>query len=377
MIPKVVFWSSVDAAIFLRATVNSIRAAGIQIEHRAVISIDFYRKAVTPIQRIVLRLRMYVEYPVRLAWAAIVEREPRIWVVTTNTFFAPWIVLLFSRRNQAVIHLVWDLFPDALIEDCTRTNWIHRRIADVVQRIFSGVSANVFIGQRLLEHAKSRFSEVPRTHIIPVGADARVFVNCPPRLVEFNIAVDILYCGNLGSMHDTKTLIDALDSPVACIDQQLGFTLNFNASGSLYEAFKKQVNEIEWVTSQNFRFESSLSDEEWIKRMTRAHVALVTMKPGSEKVVMPSKTYSALAAGQAILAICPSDSDLANLVRDENCGWVVSPGQSHEFRHALTEIVSNRSLLLLKRENAYRAGQYKFSDKSVAKKWVELFGKIC
>ena len=91
---------------------------------------------------------------------------------------------------------------------------------------------------------------------------------------------------------------------------------------------------------------------------------------------MPSKTYSALAAGQAILAICPSDSDLANLVRDENCGWVVSPGQSHEFRHALTEIVSNRSLLLLKRENAYRAGQNKFSEKSVAQKWVELFGII-
>lgn len=373
---KVVFWSSVDAAIFLRATVNSIRAKGIQIEHRAVISSGYYRKAVTPIQRIILRVRMYIEYPVRLAWAAIFDREPRIWVVTTNTFFAPWIVLLFSRRNQAVIHLIWDLFPDALIEDSSRTNWIHRRIASVVQRIFTGVSANVFIGQQLLEHAKSRFIEVPRTHVIPVGADARVFENCPPRLVELNIAVNILYCGNLGSMHDTKTIIDALGSPLACLDQQLGFTLNFNASGSLYEAFKKQVNEIQWVTSQNFRLESSLSDEEWIERMKNAHVALVTMKPGSEKVVMPSKTYSALAAGQAILAICPSDSDLANLVRDENCGWVVTPGKSLELRQVLNEIISDRNLLQLKRENAYRAGQNKFSDKSVAQKWVELFGKI-
>lgn len=378
MTRKVIFWSSVDAAMFMRATVDSICATGVQAEHRFAISGTAYRKASTPWERIVLRLRMYIEYPIRLAWACAIDREPRICVVTTNTFFAPWVALLFSRRHQLVIHLVWDLFPDALIEGNNRahSDWIASRIAGVVQQIFSGVAANVFLGRRLLEHAKSRFREVPRAHIIPVGADARVFANFPPRLVGLDMPVDILYCGNLGSMHDTKTVLNALQSPMGCTEQQLGFSLHFHASGPLYAAFKKQVQEIDCVAARNTLLASTLSDVEWTQRMKQAHVALVTMKPGSEKVVMPSKTYSALAAGQAILAICPSDSDLARLVREENCGWVVTPGCPAELWDALTAIASDRNLLQTKRENAYRAGQSKYSDKVVAREWVKLINDL-
>jgi glycosyltransferase involved in cell wall biosynthesis len=378
MTRKVIFWSSVDAAMFMRATVDSICATGVHAEHRFAVSGTAYRKASTPWERIVLRLRMYIEYPIRLAWACAIDREPRICVVTTNTFFAPWVALLFSRRHQLVIHLVWDLFPDALIEGNDRTNydWVASRIAAVVQQIFIRVAANVFLGQRLLEHAKSKFREVPRAHIIPVGADARVFANFPPHLVGLDMPVDILYCGNLGSMHDAKTVIDALRASAGRVEPQLGFSLAFHASGPLYAAFKKQMQEIDGVVAKNTLLAGTLNDVEWTQRMKQAHVALVTMKPGSEKVVMPSKTYSALAAGQAILAICPSDSDLARLLREENCGWVVTPGCHAELWDALKEIATNRNLLQTKRENAYRAGQSKFSDIAVAREWVKLINGL-
>jgi glycosyltransferase involved in cell wall biosynthesis len=370
---KVIFWSSVDAAMFMRATVDSISASGVQAEHRFVISANAYRKAVTPWQRIILRLRMYIEYPIRLAWDCAVDREPRICIVTTNTFFAPWIALLFSQRHQLVIHLVWDLFPDAIIEGNNRNyGWINKGIAKVVQKIFIGAAANVFLGQRLLEHAKSKFSELPRAHIIPVGANARVFSNFPPPLVGLDTTVEILYCGNLGSMHDMNTVIGALHSQMDRGEDQLGFRLRFHASGAGYALFKKQVEEIGGVVARNTYLGNPLDDMEWTRCMKQAHVALITMKAGSEKVVMPSKTYSALAAGQAILGICPQDSDLARLIIEENCGWVVTPGSIIELCNAFSEIASDRNLLNGKRKEAYRAGQFKFSDSSIGQQWVKL-----
>jgi len=39
------------------------------------------------------------------------------------------------------------------------------------------------------------------------------------------------------------------------------------------------------------------------------------MAPGAEQVVMPSKTYSAMMAGQAVLAIAPEESDLVDLIK--------------------------------------------------------------
>jgi hypothetical protein len=378
MIKKVIFWSSVDAAMFMQATVDSICALGVQAQHNFIISSTAYRNAATPWKRTVLRLRMYIEYPIRLAWACAIDREPRIYIVTTNTFFAPWVALLFSRRNQLVIHLVWDLFPDALIEGNNRvlSVLLARPIAAVVQKIFIGVAANVFLGQRLLENAKSRFHELPKAYIIPVGSDARVFANFPPRLIALDTTVEILYCGNLGSMHDTQTVLDALQLPIGSAEQQLGFFLHFHASGPSYALFKQQVQSIDSVIAKTTCFEHPLGDEEWIRRMKQAPVALITMKPGSEKVVMPSKTYSALAAGQAILAICPHDSDLARLVREENCGWVVNPGSPKDLWRAFSEISLDRNLLQNKRKEAYRAGQSKFSDWAVGRQWVKLINDL-
>jgi hypothetical protein len=152
--------------------------------------------------------------------------------------------------------------------------------------------------------------------------------------------------------------------------------LHFHASGPLYPAFKKQVQEIEGIAAKNTQFGTSLSNLNWTRRMKQAHVALVTMKRGSEKVVMPSKTYAALAAGQAILAICPGDSDLAMLVREENCGWVVHPGCAAELWDAITEMTTNRKLLQTKRENAYWAGHHKYSNKAIAGEWIKLINDL-
>ena len=378
MTSKVVFWSSVDAAMFMRAVVDSICAGGVQAEFRCAISSTAYRVASTPLRRIVLRWRMYIEYPVRLAWACVVDREPRVYVVTTNTFYAPLIALLCSRRHQPVVHLVWDLFPDAIIENDGVVNhgWIVRGIQGVVQQTIGRAAANVFLGERLLSHVMSRFNKVPRAYIIPVGADTRVFANFPPSLVGPDQPVDILYCGNLGTMHDTTTVLDALQYSDVLSDLRIGFTLTFHASGPLYEAFKRKVGEINGELVNNVHLKYTLNDEQWTERMKQAHVALVTMKPGAEKVVMPSKTYSALAAGQAILAICPRDSDLARLVGEENCGWVVTPGHPIELRDALNQIATQRHLLQTKRENAYRAGHLKYSADVVARQWIRLVNDV-
>ena len=82
--------------------------------------------------------------------------------------------------------------------------------------------------------------------------------------------------------------------------------------------------------------------------MESADVALVTMVPGSETVVMPSKTYSAMMAGQAILAIAPEDSDLVDLIKAAECGWWVAPGAVAGLAAALDQISADPEGLLAK-----------------------------
>jgi glycosyltransferase involved in cell wall biosynthesis len=110
--------------------------------------------------------------------------------------------------------------------------------------------------------------------------------------------------------------------------------------------------------------------------MQSSQIALVTMSEGSQEVVMPSKTYSAMMAGQAILAVAPEDSDLVDLIKAADCGWWVTPGNVEGFRNCLLEILSNMELLSQKRLNAFGMAHKYFGQKALSDKWAELFKRI-
>jgi colanic acid biosynthesis glycosyl transferase WcaI len=110
--------------------------------------------------------------------------------------------------------------------------------------------------------------------------------------------------------------------------------------------------------------------------MRDADLALVTLVPGAERIMMPSKTYSALVAGQAILAVAAPDSDLAALVKRHDCGWIVPPGEVTALRTVLEAIVRNPQEVLAKRHRAYAAGHQHYSVRLLVKDWIALLGEV-
>lgn len=372
---KVVFWSSVDASLVLGALVKEINDQGVIAEHRFVISAESSRNRKSTLGRAILRIRMYIEYPIRLILECIFHRRPRIYVVTTNTFFAPLIAIAFSKSNQKVIHLVWDLYPDLLVDgDMDRlNNPVISVLSKLVRLIFSRAAANVFLGERLLCYAQSRFPVISNAHVIPVGGDDGLFMESQFSTIAANKPVDILYCGNLGAMHDIDTLLGALDSEIML---QAKFKLSFNASGLNYAALRGELKKKKNYPFVNISLEAPLANAAWRDRMLEAQVALITLKPNAEKFVMPSKLYSALVSGQAILAVCTYDSDLAILIDENDCGWIVEPGEPDQLRDAILEITKNPGLLSIKRQNALKAGREKYSAQVIAGEWVRLFKLI-
>jgi hypothetical protein len=65
--------------------------------------------------------------------------------------------------------------------------------------------------------------------------------------------------------------------------------------------------------------------------LATADIAVVTLEEGMAGLALPSKTFSFLATGAALLAICPDASELATLVRRFDCGWVVRTGDVDGF----------------------------------------------
>ena len=61
----------------------------------------------------------------------------------------------------------------------------------------------------------------------------------------------------------------------------------------------------------------------------------------SKGVIVPSKLYPILAAGRPVLAVVPNTSDVAQIVRQYNCGVVVDPGDPVELAAAISNLYQN------------------------------------
>ena len=368
---KIFLCSSVELSRFAKRLVHSLDEVGYSVEEIFVIPEKSYRTSINFLMSRILRLKQYLLYPVKLVVTCIFsnfKKSNAVFLVTTNTFFAPLLATFFNGR---VVHLVYDLFPEAMIHS---GKWKEGQFRVKFFRWLVGMSlkrsaTNIFLGERLKKYVESIHGSLPNSAIIAVGADETPFTKLES--LEGSKPIKILYCGNFGNMHESKTLFDAWRSGINNFFQFL-----FHCSGPKRKELELFKNKNKAVLGDRLQVNEGLSNEAWVKVMQSSQIALVTMSEGSQEVVMPSKTYSAMMAGQAILAVAPEDSDLVDLIKSANCGWWVRPGDINGFQECLVAIQSNQDLLLEKRQNAFRVAHEQFGQGCLAKQWVRVFESL-
>lgn len=372
---KIEFWSSVECNGFMSSVISHLLDLGfVNVRSCYQVSEQAYRGAQSWLTRAMLRFRMYIVYPMQLAFRMVVHRDRAVVIVTSNTFYAPLVACLFKARKHRVVHLLYDLFPDALV--CAgrlkENGWGAKRIDSILSVVFRMSDVNVFLAPMLLEHVKKRFEVLNSPSIIPVGADDTQ-VGLPFSFkAKVNEPIVVMYCGNMGSMHDVDTLGDVLYAMRDLFFDEEGVLLKINicSSGRGYERLLTKFGN--WPVNSIISFSGYLGSEQWIEAMRRTDIALVTMRNGAEKIVMPSKAYSAMQAGQAVIAIAPFESDLTHMILDNEIGWVVTPGDSKALERLLLSLPERRSEILRMQENAYTTACRYYSGTVVAGQWAEL-----
>ncbi|MDB4345780.1 hypothetical protein OAA45_00480 [bacterium] len=433
------FWSSTEYSGFLEGLMRELTDEGFEAEQRFQISEASYRSAKSTPARLFLRFRQYVAYPVQLITALLKRKlssEPRsdsalssrpsalcndVCVVSSNTFYAP---LIATYLHPNVVHLVYDLFPEAMIHSgkWTEGTLKVKVVRWITKQTLKRSKTNVFLGERLKDYVESIHGSVDNPAIIAVGGDQALFGLSPKERLgrpesgdlrpekgaslkthplhsslstphsEPRAQPAVLYCGNFGNMHDSETLFEywrqaasamadgellianrEVDPGQSTSNQQhptsIEIAWQFHCSGPKRAALEAERAQLPAALQQQIHLGGGLDQEAWITTMESADVALVTMSPGSETVVMPSKTYSAMMAGQAILAIAPENSDLVDLIKTVDCGWWLEPGDVAGIEAALKVIHSDPELLLYKRENAFDYAHTNLGQDSLARKW--------
>ncbi len=345
------------------------------------------------LRRLWLRLLMYVWYPACVMWNLLRAKRGDIFVITSNTFFVSFIaVILAPLKGCKVVYVLYDLFPDALSVTAPerRHSGLFALIGRITARTFRKASAVVFLGEFLKSCAETRWGKAARAEIIATGEDAAAFT---PRTEIASSPLRIHYGGLLGQMHDPETLVHCLQH----IPKELRTRLqcSFAVSG----AGKSLLQRI--PPAPEILIQSPAADAEWRQILTGKDIGLVTLSPAGAGVSFPSKTYSYLAAGLAVLTICPLWSDLAGLILRHNLGWVINNSPyssraeilqgdaaarcaesrtaaeiSHDLNQLLGEILRNPSDLVEKRRNAVEVAQTQYGLGYLRTAWNNLLQSL-
>jgi glycosyltransferase involved in cell wall biosynthesis len=309
----------------------------------------------------------------RLHWGR--DSADTVRVVITSPFFLPFIVAWSrsSRRRAPIVCVLNDLFPDALIYAgmLQPEGWLARLLGGMTRYCFKECEATVFLGSHLMAYAEHSYGKARIGRVIPVGADSTFIRNTPPTALLTEGPICILYAGTMGHMHDIDTLLE-----VAKRGLPPGFHLTFHSSGVGYARLCGALANPGDTPVDRISLWGPLSDQAWRETLNLHPIGLVTLKEGAQRVSMPSKTYSTLAAGQAILAVCAEDSDLAELIRRHNCGWIVPPGHIEELTSLLVRLARNPGEVHTKRIEAFQVGHSLYDMAAISEQYLDLFSAL-
>lgn len=284
-----------------------------------------------------------------------------------------WVLSRFNGRRYGL--LIWDIYPDAL----TRNGMLKK--SSILNRLWKSSHATcmaradfvVTIGDRMKEVLRAQLgvqARATRIDVIPNWVDTMAIKPVDrisnPFCLEHELTdkTIIMYSGNIGAGHGVDILPAAAEnfrSQNDIIFLVIGSGLG---SGAL-------LAEIDRRGLENMRLLPYQPAEVFPLSSAAADIAVIFQRPGTEDISMPSKTYTALAAGSAVLAVTKPDSDLARLVEGKDVGIVVDYAPD-AIAGGLLRLLDDPKRLRQMRANARHVAVTEYDTHVVKEQWLRL-----
>jgi len=295
------------------------------------------------------------------------HRRAKVLIVYSNPPLLP-LVALAARWLWGVRYsvIVYDIYPEALatVAGLNQANWLVRlwQMANKVAyaRAQMIVTLTSGMADMLNRTCNPSGKQRVRIAIVPVWVD---LVRLQPMSKAQNwFAVEhgqvekltVMYSGNTGRAHDIRPVLDAA---IALRDHRsihfmiIGMGEGWEVARRVStERALENITVLPWQPTEVFPYSLASSD-----------VSIVSTRPGTEWVMFPSKTASAMAIGAAIIAITGAQSPIRSLIEQYDCGVWVDCGDFEGLVAALLHYRQNRALLDRHKAASRRAAEEEFS----------------
>lgn len=260
-------------------------------------------------------------------------------LVTTAPPFAPMAAQMVRiLRGTPYAYLIYDLEPNRIVAlQAAGPQSLPVKMLHAAQTKWMNRAGTVIPIGRCMKSLIKRDYGVTEENlsIVPVGSNIETIAYLTPNSLNGR-PFRLLYSGNLGRYHDFDALLDCAKEL-----SQENFEFRIVGRGAKRDHVEQRIR-TEGIT--NVRLDDFVSLDSYSSLLAWADACYVSMERGIEGTCVPSKSYSIMAAGRAIVASAAKETELAYAVNDHQCGVVVEPGNSAALVEALRNLQRSSDL---------------------------------
>ncbi len=238
---------------------------------------------------------------------------------------------LARLKGAAMINWLQDIYPETATSlgfGSARNAGI-RLLKTLRDKSWKRADMNVCIGQVMEERVAALGVPSSRLTVIQNWADEKALSPMPvadnPLRREWGMpegGVIVGYSGNLGRAHDVNTMLDAARQLVAEGEEHLHFLF---VGGGVKQGLLPDAAQ-DPGGARHFHLRGYRPRAELRQSLSVADIHWLSLEPPLEGLIVPSKFYSAIAAGRPIIFIGDTHGEVARLIDRAACGRSFAKG---------------------------------------------------
>lgn len=295
-------------------------------------------------------------------------------LLTTAPPFLPLLGYLVHKSfGLPYVCLLYDLYPDVAVElkVVSREHWAVRFWDTVNRHVWRRAQKVIVLSSTMKDRVVAKCPEIKdKISVIHNWADPNQIVPIAKHQNWFAKAFNlvdtftVLYSGNMGRCHDMETILAAAK---LLKDQPIQFV--FIGNGAKREGFRTQASQL---GLHNCQFLPYQDKQNLPYSLTACDLSLVSVSPGMEGLVAPSKLYAALAAGRPLAIICEPHSYLRTMLQESGCGEAFSNGDAEGLAAFIRRLAADSQLTKQMGQAGRRYLQSHFTPDLIAQQYSEV-----
>ena len=272
--------------------------------------------------------------------------------------------------------IIYDIYPEVAVRlgVVTSDHWVIKFWEFVNIKVWNRAESLIVLSEpmkQLLVDKNKHLAE--KIHVIHSWADPKFI--CPiakadnwfAKQYDLTDCFVVLYSGNLGRCHDSRTILKCVQLLRDRTD--IKFVFIGNGVGSQIIKTAIAADDLPNVLQLPYQDREVLPFS-----LTACDLSLVSILSNVGDTIAPSKIYGILAAERPVAVICPQDSYLREMVEQGDCGSCFDNGDSQGLADYILKLAENPYLKESLGQNARKLLESHYTMEQAIPQYIEALG---